>query len=206
MPKTTPKKRADQIIRSMQRLPQSVAAWLVNLSPRALRDHATCPRNDDGTYDAKAVAAWSVGRRELAELTDEEIEKCYCISDLLHEASYDLSGSVVRAIRDLEAKYGDRALATFAAVFMERWSWTVDHHPEDWRPASSEARREWARRNEEIKREGTERDEATADLRVAFVCDGCGKLRRGRRWIDEEPPAGHIVTDDICPTCTTTQG
>ena len=188
----------------MQRLPQSVAAWLVGLTPRALRDHASCPRNDDGTYDAKAVSAWSIGRRELANLTDEDVEQCYCISDLLHEALYESSGPVVRAIRDLELKYGDKALVTFATLFFEEWSRAADFE-EGRTPASSKERLEWERREEEVRREGAAYEEARDNLLASWVCDQCGKLRRGRRWVDQEPPSSHIVLRDICPVCTTAQ-
>lgn len=167
-----------------------------------MRDRLDVPRNDDGSYDARAVAEWSVGRRQLVDMTDAEVERCYCIADLLHEASYELSGSVVATIRGLQTKYGERALATFGSVLLERWSYTVDRYPEDWRPPTDEEQQRYEREEQERQRAKDLDDAARAELRVAFVCDRCQKLRRGRRWVDEEPPVGYVVTDDVCPACT----
>ena len=204
MPKATSKQRSDEIVKMLQRAPQTVAAWFIGVTPRALRDNVSCPRNSDGSYDLKEVAEWSHRRRELADLTDEEVEKVYTISDLLHQASGDMRDSIVQVIIDLQGKYGKKAAETFAQAFMDRWCWVVDAFPDDWRPATSEELREQQRRHEESKRKDAEYEQAVDELRVSSVCEKCGKLRRGRRWLDEAPPPDHVVVRDGCPTCSPT--
>ncbi len=48
-----------------------------------------------------------------------------------------------------------------------------------------------------------EQEEKTARnmLRVSIVFDDCKRLRRGLSWVQESPPAGHVIMRDACPTC-----
>lgn len=51
----------------LDRLTQQAAAWLLGITPRALRMRQDLPRNDDGSYDGAAVvAAYSEARCKTA--------------------------------------------------------------------------------------------------------------------------------------------
>lgn len=56
----------------MRGLRQSALAWLLGVSPRALRDIPDCPRNSDGTYDASKVIAWRFGKGATAAEADDD--------------------------------------------------------------------------------------------------------------------------------------
>ncbi len=47
----------------MGRLTQGAAAWLMGITPRAIRDMAV-PRNADGTYSGREAHAWDIERRK----------------------------------------------------------------------------------------------------------------------------------------------
>jgi phage terminase Nu1 subunit (DNA packaging protein) len=42
----------------LEALPQVLAAWLLGISPRTLRDKVECPRNPNGSYSARAIVEW----------------------------------------------------------------------------------------------------------------------------------------------------
>lgn len=60
---------ASEQIRSLEHLHQAAAAWLLKKSPRRLRD-SDCPRNADGSYDARHVLDWRLDRLTPAEIVE----------------------------------------------------------------------------------------------------------------------------------------
>ncbi len=49
-------------VKTMRRLSQKDAAWLLGLSDRALRNHHDAPRLPGGLYDGQALVAWHAAR------------------------------------------------------------------------------------------------------------------------------------------------
>ena len=82
-----PPMTASDQVKVLQSLSQGATAWLLGVSPRALRDRPTLPRNPDGTYDAQQVLGWAV---------EQERESCHALmaaaSERL-EVLCDLSGA-----------------------------------------------------------------------------------------------------------------
>lgn len=54
------KRESDQL--QLAELSQKAAAWIVGMTPRGLRD-TDCPRNQDGSYNARDLVAWIVQRQ-----------------------------------------------------------------------------------------------------------------------------------------------
>ncbi len=57
MPKTSTVASQKRVLRDLS---QQAAAYLVGLSPRALRD-SDAPRTDSGNYDGQKLARWAAG-------------------------------------------------------------------------------------------------------------------------------------------------
>lgn len=49
-------------VRTMKRLPQADAAWLLGVTARAVRDYHDLQRNRDKTYNAAVVLKWATAR------------------------------------------------------------------------------------------------------------------------------------------------
>lgn len=45
-------------IKGLQSLSQRATAFLLGVSPRSLRDYVDLPRNDNGSYDCRAIVEW----------------------------------------------------------------------------------------------------------------------------------------------------
>lgn len=57
-------------------------------------------------------------------------------------------------------------------------------------------------RQKEAERAKQERHQrAREELRFCHVCDDCGRLRTGTRWIEAPPPDGFFVWKDRSPFC-----
>ncbi len=52
-------------------LNQRLAAEMVGVTARTLRDWSAAPRNDDGTYDGPALVAWRIEQLTQPELNDQ---------------------------------------------------------------------------------------------------------------------------------------
>jgi hypothetical protein len=61
-------KQDKEQIAILERLPQTLAAELIGMTPRALRYHENAPRNLDGTYSAQALVLWMRLRAAKGEL------------------------------------------------------------------------------------------------------------------------------------------
>ena len=201
MPNSQSKTTGPQLIQSLQRMPQQAAAWLCGMTARSLRDQVDAPRNSDGTYDAQSLVGWMARRSARAELTDDEVERIYCVATLVHEPAYHLLAEVVGMLRSLVRKYGDIAHTTFSVVLLERWSWCVDHFPDTWGHRTEEEVRHDEEEKQTRQLEHELREELRLQLKVAVVCPRCHMLRRGRKWIKADPPSGWVVENEDCPTC-----
>lgn len=183
--------KARQQVKALESLSQPAAAWLLGCTARHLRDQTSAPRNDDGTYDAQKLVEWSAGRARAPELDDEEYETALVIADRLCVG--DSYTGVVTWLRGLREKYGDAGLIAFVDLLMNEWAELAvgGRFPTtaDLERAAEEARQGLIRAHNEV------------NLRFAYVCEKCKRLRRGRRWIQSKPPEGHVVIGDSCPAC-----
>lgn len=181
----------------MERLSQPAAAWLVGVSARTLRDHAI-PRAEDNRYNAGELLTWAAGRIPAPEmLTDDEWERLLTIGELYVAETGLAVGPIADFLTELRDKYGDAGLAAFARGLLEYCESEADAGPERYRePTPGELRAEVERRLQE-----EQRHRAFDRLDIAVVCEGCGRLRRGRRWVKQQPARGFAVVKDACPSC-----
>lgn len=57
------------------RLSQKVAAELIGVTPRTLRDWTDAPRNEDGTYAGPALVQWLLDRNTPADEYDDQRQR-----------------------------------------------------------------------------------------------------------------------------------
>ena len=190
-------------IRVLENLTQAAAARLVGVSPRTLRDHPEIPQTPAKRYDARDLLRWLSHRVEQPELDDADLERILVIAERLESevCGEALLSSVSDAFQQLQQKYGQAALLAFSLALIERCDKRAEscrrfhQSPEQVRQAEEH------RRQEEAARRQREAEEAARDqLKVCVVCE-CGRLRRGRTWVNESPPPGYAVELDYCPTC-----
>lgn len=180
----------------MQRLSQQSAAWVAGVAVRTLRDRTDAPRAHDGSYDAADIVKWSRSCIDSADLDDADIERMLVIVDDLHPRGYV---AAVETLRDILLRYGAAGLSRFAELLLEEWGATVDESGDTFQPLTADNIAKRALEERERLEESAARDR----FEVAVVCDECGKLRRGRRWIKSSPPAGFVVDQILCPKCDT---
>ena len=192
MPKTAT--AADQR-RVLTALSQQPAAFMLGLSPRTLRD-SDAPRTDSGNYDGRELVKWATGRIKRPDLADEHIERIMVAVD---EVIGDLFGyaGLLSTLNELQNEYGDGGPLAFVEHLVVALRAEVEHHPVAAKPLTAGG---LAGLVEAAQRQ---HDAAAARtlLRLAVVCEDCGKLRRGRSWVAETPPAGFDIRKDLCPAC-----
>jgi len=185
----------EEQISMMEHLKQKPAAWLAGISPRSLRDALSVRRNADGTYDARFILQWAAARvPEQANLSDVDLERLLVLAAMISVRTDQQQAAAVELLDGLRAKYGDGALVCFVDLLMEEWRAGVEL--ED----NLAVDPEYERRQAEHARRMEEEQQAVDELRICVQCD-CGRVRRGRRWVQAVPPAGHKVIVDICPSC-----
>jgi len=196
MPKRKKATGPEQVA-AMKSLTQSAAAWLVGVSPRALRDHPDIRRSGDGTYDATDLLEWVAGRIPEPALTDEELERVLVASEHFEVVDTLAVGPIIDTLTALKDKYGDPGLIVFVREVMAYFSARIADFPDQYRePTAAEMRVKAERHVDQEKR-----SVAFSRLRITIVCEKCGKLRRGRRWVNQKPPKDHAVVKGVCPKC-----
>jgi len=177
----------------MEQLSQQAAAWLIGITPRALRDQ-DAPRRPDGCYDARSLTEWATSRITQVKLTDGELEKLLTVVDSM---SGLLTPAMLSDLDELHSKHGVSGWLAFLVTFIEESKADIARYPDATRPKAQE----------DIDlavaecHERMENSIASDALKVATVCEDCGKLRRGRKWVVEDPPADHCVAEWVCPRC-----
>jgi len=183
----------DELIAAMERLPQTAAAWVIDVSARELRDHPA-PRDSDGRYDVRQLVAWQARRlKRPDDMSDVDQERMLTAAEsvgVLNDATLPV---LVEFVASLTQRYGDAGkLALFDAMFAE-WLRQLDVALEIDTP---EARR----RHEAAERAVLERQQAVAELRYTHKCR-CGNIRRGSKWLKGKLPADHVELESVCPSC-----
>lgn len=175
----------------MENLTQQAAAWLAGVSARTLRDYSDLRRSADGTYDAREVLVWSARRVPHPDFDDEQIERLMLASEFL----YGVAGgdvellTILDELKSVREKYGDAGLAEFAKLLMREWSISIEPYRQ----------KAMAGESEDDARQLREEAKARAEFRISVVCEKCGKLRKGRTWINASPPAGYLKMFGFCP-------
>lgn len=197
-------------IGAMQALTQQSAAWLVGQTARTLRDHPGIPRNPSGRYDARDMIKWAAKRIPEANLSDQEMERALNAAEIIYGAVHSFGGDrVVVALADyldgIEAYYGEAGLIVVFREMLREWRIQADLDRKFIeRVTPDQLRAEIERRvRDEILSE--QRYDAMERLDVAVVCDECGRLRRGQRWIVADPPESVQALKGYCsdyPKCS----
>ncbi len=188
----------------MKSLTQEAAAWLLGVTARTLRDHShTVERNADDSYDARAVVSSGLLKAEPPELSPDEQEKCIRAAEFLTSDYCVVSPAIMRLIRELEEKYGDRGLAEFVRLVRETWVEDYQATENDPPlPSESELRRQIEERVEADLRASLEGN-TKFRLKQGVECDSCGKVRRGRQWVTAKITESCL--GGTCPTCHAVQ-
>ena len=81
---------------TMSSLTQQAAAWLLSISPRALRDQ-NAPRALDGTYNARDLVAWAISERtpDSSKLSQAKIRQAVARAITLEIAAERAQGNYV---------------------------------------------------------------------------------------------------------------
>jgi len=103
---------------NIHRLNQRLAAEMLSVTARTLRDWPAAPRNGDGTYDGPALVAWYVGREHSDDLDpmrerarrDAEYADKLAMDNAVRRGELARRADVVRAWEDLIAAARSRLL------------------------------------------------------------------------------------------------
>ena len=188
--------KAPEQIKMLRRLSQQAAAKLISVSPRRLRDELDAPRNDDGSYNAIELVAWHRGRTDRPELPDEDYERVLVAREHLVGGFCGLSdygiAAVFASLDELRHRHGDGVLLMVMDLTIQQGlSDAADIEPT---PAQAAAQAEAKRKREA--------EQAARDaLQIAYVCERCKRLRRGRKWVKTTPATGYLTIYDYCPGC-----
>jgi len=183
-------------------LRQPVAASLIGMSSRALRDNAEVPRNSDNTYDAKSIVGWSQNRATsaTAKLTDAENEMIAEIIDtcLADEAEWRAE-SLIEFFQSLRDAHGDGGWVGFVGALLDYFAAFNRQYPSS--RHSADDIRDAGRDADQQKRQRMRHDNHRRDMTISYRCEGCGKYRWGKKWNNNEPPATNLMFGIDCPKC-----
>ncbi len=198
----------------LKRLNQQAAAFLVGVTARTLRDRTDAPRNEDGTYNGPELIAWWRNQLPRPSLSDDDLERLLVVRDVVSEKFLGLDDailySILDAMDDLRAKYGENTLIVLVELLLAEWrdlAHDTSRAEAFYIPTEAEIREQILERFDgKVAERMTKRqaDVARKRLHIAIVCGGCGKLRRGRQWTKAEPPEGYAVGIEyeiLCPAC-----
>jgi len=92
---------------NLYNLTQQEAAALCGVTSRSMRDWATCPRNDDGSYDGPKVVQWLVQRASGDGEYDNQRERLAAAQAEKVEAENALRRGEVAYVSDVQAVWVD---------------------------------------------------------------------------------------------------
>lgn len=164
---------------AMESLSQAATAWLLGINTRSLRDHATLPRNEDGSYNAQHVVAAARKELRLPELSDDDYERALLIGEHIDaEAIEKIRNSVEFLTAGIQERYKCSETTAFLVIWRAIWAdkiATIDIFPDhcDFGPDT---------------------------FSIVHVC-GCGRWRHGRTWKSTKPPQHLRPLESVCPDC-----
>lgn len=189
----------DEQIRTMRDLRQAAASWLLGYkSSRSIRDCPDIPRTASGGYDASELLQWARGRWvQRPELSDDDLERVLqCIEWTAPEAARCL----LEMLDELRRRFGDGGLLVYLSenmAYLRRLNQEpiATTPPPDTLPYDEE--------RELIEGEIRRRRESWhwERLRIRYVCESCGRMRHGRKWVQAEPGHGVPFVKGTCPAC-----
>ena len=194
------KAKTSNDLATLRRLNQQSAAWLVGVSARTLRDWVDAPRNDDGSYDGRELVAWAQKRLPRPDITDQDYERLLVIIDELATSGAGCcsGAAMLDILTELRDVYGENAWLMFVDLLIEKWS-------EDFggdKPASYIEPDETEIRQRVLESIDNKRIQTAHNrLEIAVVCPECGRLRRGRKWVEDSPPSRYAVVGQQCNDC-----
>ena len=197
--KTSKRNTSDEQTAVLRRLTQSSASYLLGKSTSWIRDNPhRFNRNRDGSYDGRDLLA--AARRELEPVTldDDELEPLMHLAELLADGLGSKLPAAIRMVEQIEAKHGGAGLAAVADVLRDHWKLYILELGQDYFTLDTpDEIRDQA--EERIKRLPDEK--AQRELRAVYRCDGCERIRKGRKWADGNVPKGYAVAHAVCPKC-----
>lgn len=175
-------------------LTQAGAAHLLGISGRSLRDYVDAPRTDAGGYDGRTLVEWWSKRGQRpATMSDDEAESLALLGDDVYSGISEVGAAAMAArLHELHDRHGAdflRELGALVIAQVEAVAKAAQQFPID-----LEAQRQ-------AQAQAARQQEAFAQLRIAIVCETCGRLRRGKRWIKAEVPRDHARIGAGCPDC-----
>ena len=196
MGKMTAAQRGAGQVKIMEQLVPAACAWLLGVTPRAIRDMPDLPRNIDGSHSAREVHAWGRAKLKRPAMDDPDQERVFRAVEYLSGLLYDYRGlhTLAGLFEDLQGRYGEFALVAFAEALVREFKQIADDNgrPEDAESRELEVFEEHAKRLREKR--------LLADLQGAIACQHCKKIRTGTTWRkarDED----HVVAVVTCPRC-----
>jgi hypothetical protein len=194
-------KTAAAQIAIMQRLTQKAGGWLLRFkSVRTLADRTDAPRNEDGSYSADALVAWSRQEMPAVELADADLEGVlHLASNFASDAEGHVSG-VVRILSGIKRKYGAPGMAAVAEIFLADVKSYQARFPSPYdRPKTPEEIQEECEKEAADRIAGLPTWDAHNDCRVLSQCERCKRYRWGRRWLVPPLPRGYVSLWAFCP-------
>jgi len=128
-------------------------------------------------------------------LTDADLEPLLVIADELASLVFNARelAKVARTLERIRGRYGLAGVLEVGQVMTAAFAAAADRRP----PRRGPLEHDLAAYLDPKARE----EEARATLRIAAVCPSCDRLRRGRQWVEAEPPAGWLTVPHPCPNC-----
>ncbi len=187
---------APEQVHVVQNLKQQAAAFLAGVSARTLRDHPQIPRHRDGSYDGRQIVKWAKSRVAMDDVDDTILERILIAIERIYP---DCRAPYVELVDDLVDEYGDLGYGYLGRALAELWreSYSFKRDDKYCRPPSD---KELDGLNKDERRILIER-RACLGLRIKAVCEKCGKVRHGRKWLTASVPEGFATVIDLCPRC-----
>jgi len=194
-PKRRPNGLQAQQISEMQKLSPRAAAWLAGVPASTLRDSvATLPPDDEGNYDARDIVSWSHARK-LSAVSDDELELIHRAFDY-YEMHYD-PVPLASVIKKMREKYGRSADGWVVDLLLSNGEALSPYAPKELPPLSEQellSRAKAAYDEERRKRDSRK-------LMIPCVCEECGRMRLGNKWVKKKLGPSETVLGGICGDC-----
>ena len=185
------KTSADAQIRVLERLTQKAAARLIGLADASsLRGSTTAPRNEDGTYDAMELVVWRVSNAPEPKLSAQEQELLWRSVEFTDLSRF--APALLNYLRDIEAKYGEAGLLSWAKRFEATVADVVSHQQRG--------------QYKDGFYINPDRISDYSDLIV--YCSECDRVRRNGKWVKQDAKDGdtdpRVTADIVCRECMET--
>lgn len=186
-------------IAALQRLHPRAAAWLADVALSTFRDRANeIPPAADGTYDGRSVLQWVATRSvPTGALTDGELEPLLRLAEVVASNISPATAMAVVKLRELKQRYGPAGWLVFVETLIQELEAWGDEIADPYIPRSDQELLAKAREAERERRERL----TESRLEKIVACEHCGKVRNGRKWVEQELSGDQSAVLDCCPRC-----